>query len=158
MENLHEQRQRLLLDVAPRIEIDTEPVELIFAIARAEPEHEAAVAQNIDECRVLGDPQRIGERERHHRGADLDPLGQRREIAGIHEHIRHDAVFVAEMMLGDPGVIEAERVGPHDLARHPRMDVPMRIGLQVNVGMRCEENSKFHALGSLMARAYQAVT
>ena len=64
VENLHEERQRLFLDVAPRIEIDPKPIELIFAIARAEPEREAAVAQNIDECRVLRDPQRVGEGER----------------------------------------------------------------------------------------------
>ena len=115
VQQLHQQRQRFFLDVAPAFEIDAEAVELVFAVARAEPQREAAFAQNIDKCRVLGDPQRIGERQGHDRGADLDAFGQRREIGGIDEDVRHDAVFVAEMMLGNPGIIEAELVGAQDL-------------------------------------------
>ncbi len=119
LQQLEQQRQCLLLHVAPPFEIEAEAVELVFAVARAEPEHEAAVAENVDEGRVLGDPHRIGERQRHHRGADLDPLGQRREIAGIDEHVRHDAVFVAEMMFRHPGIVEAELVRAQDFTRDP---------------------------------------
>ena len=74
VEELHQQRQRFLLDVAPRVEIDAEAVELVFAVARAEAERETAIAQNVDEGGVLRDAQRIGERQCHHRGADLDAL------------------------------------------------------------------------------------
>ena len=133
LQQLQQQRQRLLLDVAPAVEIDAEAVEFVFAVARAETEHEAAVAQDVDEGGVFRDPQRIGERQRHHRGADLDALGQRREIAGIDEDVGHDAVFVAEMMLGDPGIVEAELVGAHDLLRDPRVHVAVRIGLGLGV-------------------------
>src|SRR5262249_7661185 len=99
--------------------------------------------------RVLGDAQRIGERERYHRGADLDAPRERCEIAGIDENIGHDAVFVAEMMLGQPRDVEAELVGANDLARHPRMDVAMRIGLAVRVGVRRKQNPELHATALL---------
>ena len=145
VEQFHQQRQRLLLDVAPRIEVDAEAVEFVLAIARAEAERETAIAQNIDEGGVLGDPQRIGERQRDHRGADLDAFGQRREIGGIDEHVGHDAVFVAEVMLGDPGIVEAELVGAQDLLGDPRVHVAVRIGLGIGVGMRGEKNAEFHA-------------
>ena len=144
LEQLEQQRQRLLLDVAPRLEIDAEAVELVLAVARAEAEREAAVAQDIDEGGVLGDPQRVRERQRHHGGADLDALGQRREIGGIDEHVRHDSVFVAEMMLGHPGVVEAQLVNAHDLPGDAGMNIAVRVGLGVGVGMGGIENAEFH--------------
>jgi hypothetical protein len=144
-QQLHEQRQRFLLDVAPVLERDAEAVELVFAVAGTEPEGEAAAAQYVDEGRVLGDPQRIGERQGHHRGADLDAPGQRREIARIDEHIRHDAVFAAEMVLGEPGAIVAELVGAQDFARHPGVDGAMRVGLGVGIGVGGEQDTEFHA-------------
>ena len=119
MEQFHQQRQRLLLDVAPRFEVDAKAVELVFAIARAKAQHEAAVAENIDERGVFGDPQRIGERQRHDGGAELDAFRQRREIGGIDEHVRHDAVFVAEVMFGEPGIVVAELVGGAGSAGSP---------------------------------------
>ncbi len=155
MQQIHEQRQRFFLDVAAGLEIDAEPVELVFAVARAEPEREPPVAEDVDEGGVLGDAQRIGERQRHHRGADLDALGERGEISGIYEDIRHDAVLIAEMMLRDPGIIESELVGAQDLARHPRMHVAVRIRLDIGVGVRGEENSEFHAACLLFRATYQ---
>src|SRR6266851_340278 len=144
-EHVHEQRQRLLLDVAPRLEIDAEAVEFVLAITRAEAEGEAPVAEDVDEGGVLGDAQRIGERQRHHRGADPDALGQRREISRVDEDIRHDAVLTAEVMLGDPRGVEADLVGAQDFARHAGVHVAMRIGLDVRIGMGREENAEFHA-------------
>ncbi len=145
VEEVEQQRQRLLLDVAPRLEVDAEAVELVFAIAGPEAENETAAAQNVEERRVLGDPQRIGERQRHHRGADLDALRQAGEIAGIDEDVGHDAVFAREVMLGEPGVIEAELVGAQDLAGDAGMHVAVRIGLGIDVGMGGEQDSEFHA-------------
>ena len=78
LQQLEQQRQRLLLHVAAVVELEPEAVELVLAIARAEAEHEAPVAQNVEERGVLGDAHRIAERQRHNRGADLDALGQRR--------------------------------------------------------------------------------
>ena len=145
VEQVHQQRQRLLLNVPPRVEVDAEAVELVLAVARTKAKRETAIAENIDEGGVFRDAQRIGERQRHHRGADLDALRQRREIGGIDEHVRHDAVFVAEMMFGDPGVVVAELVGAQDLPGYPRVHIAVRIGLGVGVGMRSEKNAEFHA-------------
>ena len=145
LQQLQHQRQRLLLEIAPAVEIDSKAVELVFAVTRAQAEREAPVAENIDECRILGNAQRVGERQRHHGGADLDAAGQRREIARVDEHVGHDAVFIAEMMFGDPRVVVAELVGVQDLPGYPRMHIAVRIGLGIDVGMGCEQNSEFHA-------------
>ena len=144
VQELHQHRQRFFLDVAAVLEVDAERVELILAVARAEPQHEAPAGQDVDEGGVLRDPQRIGERQGHDGSADLDALGQRREITGVDEHVRHDAVFIREVVLGDPGVVVAELVGPHDLLGDARMDVAVRVGLGRRVGMGREENSEFH--------------
>jgi hypothetical protein len=145
VQQVEQQRQHFLLDIAPRVEVDAEAVKFVFAVTGAQAEREPAVAQDIDEGGVLGDPQRVGKRQRHHRRADFDQLGQRREVAGVDENVRHDPVFVAEMMLGDPGIVVAEFVGAHDLRRHARVHVTVRIGLGLGVGMRGEENTEFHA-------------
>ena len=78
------------------------------------------------------------------RGADLDAFGQCREIAGIDKDVGHDAVFVAKMMLGNPGIVEAELIGAHDLLRDPPVNVAVRIRLGLGVRMRREKNSEFH--------------
>src|SRR5256885_1016211 len=72
-------------------------------------------------------------------------------VAGVDEHVGHDAVLVAEMMLGEPGIVEAELVGAQDFARHARVHVAARIGLDILVGMRGEQNAEFHAR-ALLAR------
>ena len=87
VQKLHQQPNRFFLNAAPTFEIDTEAVELVFAVPRAEPKHEAAFAQNIDKVHALVDPHRIGERQGHDRGADFDPLGQRRQVGSIDEHV-----------------------------------------------------------------------
>src|SRR3546814_9089085 len=64
---------------------------------------------------------------------------------GIDEDVGNDAVAVAEMMLGDPGEVETQLVGTHHFARDPCMHGVMRIGLHLGVGMRREQDNKFHA-------------
>jgi hypothetical protein len=48
-------------------------------------------------------------------------------------------------MLGKPGIVEPELIGATNLARHPRMHVAMRIGLDIRIGMGGEQNAEFHA-------------
>ena len=45
VEELQKQRQRLLLDIAPRVEIDAEAVELVFAITGPKSQREPALAR-----------------------------------------------------------------------------------------------------------------
>ena len=144
MQQLEHERQGFLLEIAPAVEVDAEAVELVFAVTRAQTEGEAAVAENVDEGCVLHDPQRIGERQCHDGSADLNALGQCREIPGIDENVGHDAVFIAEMMLGDPGIVEAELIGAQDLLRDPMVNVAVGIGLGFGVRMRREKNAEFH--------------
>src|SRR5262249_5390259 len=67
-----------------------------------------------------------------------------REVARIDEHVRHNAVFVAEVMLRKPGVVVAEFVCAQDFTGHARVDVTVRIGLGIRVGMGCEQDAEFH--------------
>src|SRR5262249_2910164 len=112
-----------------------EAIELVFAVARTKAEHKTAAAQYVEERGVLGDPHRVGERQRNHGRADSDAPGQPREIAGIDKYIRHDAVLIAEMMFGEPSRVVTEFVSVQNLARHPRVDSTVRIRLGVRIGM-----------------------
>ena len=58
LEEIEQQRDRLLLDVAAGVEVDAEAVELVFAVAGAEPQHKPSAAQDVDKGRVLGDAHR----------------------------------------------------------------------------------------------------
>jgi len=49
-------------------------------------------------------------------------------------------------MLGNPGVVVAERVGGDDLLGHARMHVAVRIRFGLGVGVRREENAEFHQI------------
>src|SRR3979409_2662977 len=49
VEKVDEQRQRLLLDIAATCEVDAKTVEFVFPVAGAKAQHEAAVAENVEE-------------------------------------------------------------------------------------------------------------
>ena len=145
VERFEDDRNRLLLGIVAGLEFNAEPLELVRPIARAEAQDEASLGQDVDECGVLDHPDRVLQRQRHHRGAELDALGLRREIGDIGERVGQDAVAVGEMMLGDPGDVVAEPVGGDDFAGHPRMHGAVRVGLALLVGMRGEQDSDLHA-------------
>jgi hypothetical protein len=48
------------------------------------------------------------------------------------------------MMLGDPGIVEAELMGAQDLLRDPPVNVAVGIRLGLGVRMRREKNAEFH--------------
>ena len=60
---------------------------------------------------------------------------------------------LAEVMLGEPGVVEAELVGAQDLAGDAGVHIAVRIGLGVDVGMGGEQDSEFHARASFCFNA-----
>jgi len=132
------------LHVAALLEVEAEAVELVLAVAGAEAQRHAAAAQDVDEGGVLDHAHRVGERQRHHRHAELDALGQRREIAGVDPHVRHDAVLGREVVLGEPGTVEAQAVGGEDLPGDAGMHALVRIRLAVRVGMRGQEDAELH--------------
>ena len=143
-EQVEQERQRLLLHVAPSVEVLAEAFEFIGAIARSKAHGHAAAAEHVDEGGVLDHAHGVGEGQGDDAGADPDPLRQRGEVPRIDEHVGHDAVLVAEVVLGDPGEVEAQRVRPHHLARHARMHIVVRVGLRLGIGVGGEQDTEFH--------------
>ena len=135
MQGLEDEGQGLFLDFPPFLEADSQTLEFVRAITRTETQNEASFGENVHECRVLDDPDGVVQRERHHRRAQPDPLCFGRQVGDVGERVGQDAVLVAEVMLGDPGDVEAERVGLLDLPGDAGVDVPMRVGLPLRVGM-----------------------
>ena len=124
-------RQALLDDVPDLehaldlvVEVEAEALELVALIARAQADHRPALAQVVQEGDLLGEANRVVERRHDDRGAEPDALGDRREVGGHHQRRGADAV-VGEVVLGEPGHVEAHVVGEahhvggvaHDLER-----------------------------------------
>jgi hypothetical protein len=63
MEEVQQQRQGFLLNVTPPFEVYAKPIELVFAIAGAKPQREAAAAQHVDKGSVFHHAQRVCERQ-----------------------------------------------------------------------------------------------
>src|SRR5215472_4756573 len=66
VKNIEQQWQRFLLHLAAAIEVGAEAVEFVFAIAGAGPGREAAVAENTEKGRFLGNAKGVGERKGNH--------------------------------------------------------------------------------------------
>src|SRR3990172_1061841 len=78
---------------------NTEGLELLEPIALAEPQVEAAVGDDVDDCGVFGDAQRMMERQQNYKGPDSYPLGPGGDSGSNREESRRIAV-IQEMMLG----------------------------------------------------------
>ena len=146
MEGVEDQRDGFFLDVVAGVERDPEALVLVGPVAGAEAEAEPPVAQDVDEGRVLDDPHRVVERERHDCRAEPDAGGLGRQVPQIDEGVRQHAVLVGKVVLGDPGRIVAEPIRLHDLARDPCVHGAMRIGLHVEIGLRSHQNAKLHRI------------
>ena len=146
MEGVEDERNGLFLDVVAFVERNSEAFVLVGPVAGAEAEAEPAAAQDVDEGRVLDDPYRVVEGERHHRRAEPDAAGLGRQVRQIDEGVRQDAVLVGKVVLGDPGRVVAQPVRLHDLAGDARVHGAVRIGLHVEVGLRRHQNTKLHRI------------
>ncbi len=135
MEGVEHQPDRFLDLVAPRVEIPAQSLEFVGPVARADAQHDAAARQDVDEARVLDDPDRIVERQGDHAGGELDAMGLGREIRHVGETVRHDAVAGGEVMLGDPRRVVAQPLGLDHFFRCAGMHVAVRIGLFLGVRM-----------------------
>ena len=81
------------------------------------------------------------------RGADPDARGARREIGHVGEAVRHDAVVRREVVLRDPGRVEAEALRLLDLGRGAGMHGAVRVWLLRRVGVGGEQHAEFHGDG-----------
>jgi hypothetical protein len=90
-------------------------------------EDEAPAADHIDRRGLLGQAQRMGQRQDVHRGADLDALGARGDLAGdIHRRAQHRAARLL-VNLGEPEHVEAPFVGGFDLLEALREGIGVRL-------------------------------
>ena len=140
-----DQIDRLLLDVAPRVEVAAEALELVGPVAGAQAEHHPTAREDVHEGHVLDHADRVVEGQRHHRGAEADARGPGRQVAHVGEDVRHDAVLVREVVLGHPRGVVAQAVGGLDLGGDPGVDGAVRVGLAGVVRVRGEQDAEFHA-------------
>ena len=96
----------------PLVVLERHPERQIFApvIAAAGGEIDAAVAEQIERRPLLGDPDRIVQRQHRDGGSEPDMLGARGDI-GEHQIGTGQHAERIEMMLADPGRMHAELVG-----------------------------------------------
>src|SRR3954451_5639643 len=88
-------------------EVGTEELELRDAVPGPEPEVDAATRHDVDQCRLLGDLDRMVERRDHDRSTEPDPPGTRRDRGEEREWLR-DVPVVEEVVLGRPHRMRAE--------------------------------------------------
>ena len=110
LEGLEDDVDRLLPAHAAGRQLQTEALELVVLVAAPEPDVDPAAGQQIQRGDLLGDDQRMVERDHDDGGAHPQPrrLGRdvRRELHGARE-----IAIRGEVMLGQPDVAEAERLG-----------------------------------------------
>ena len=107
--------------------------ELGGAVAAPHAHVESALRDDVDERHLLGEPERLVEREDRGGEADTNALGPGRDRARERGRIDREAV-VDEMVLGQPHRIEAELFRPHHLLELAVNDLRVRIAR-----MRLEE-------------------
>ena len=76
---------------------------------------QAAAAHQVEHRGILGDADRQLQRQRDDAGAEADARGPRRGLRQEHEGRRQAAFVFVEMVLGDPGRVEAAALGMGDL-------------------------------------------
>ncbi len=83
--------------------------------AASDPEDQPAAAQLVDRRGLLGQPQRVAQRQYLDRDADLDPPGAHRDRIGDAERGRHHRSPRLAVQFGKPHRVEAPAVGGLDL-------------------------------------------
>jgi hypothetical protein len=111
VEALYE-RQRLVGAGEGLVLRHAEDVALLLHGSGADGEIEAAVAEDVDCCGLLGHRQRIVQREQQHVGAEADALRARCHRRENRQWPRVPVVL-GEVMLGHPEVAVAQLIGEH---------------------------------------------
>ena len=94
-------------------ERDAEHAELLGTPGDAEAERQPALAELVDDGRVLGQPQGIVQRRQDDAGAQPDPIGGRGE-GRQHRQQRGQVSVRGAVVLAHPGGVEAQRLGEAD--------------------------------------------
>src|ERR1700722_1955512 len=102
-----------------------EAFELLGAVSEAYPKSEPAAREDIDECGVLGQLQRVKKRRQQDVGADSDARSARRNSSS-RGHQRRQVAVVGEVMLGEPDGIEAKLLGGLHLRKRLAIKISKR--------------------------------
>ena len=87
--------------------------------AGPDPDLQAAAAHQVEHRGILRHPDRQLQRQGDDPGPEADPRGARSGLGQEHEGRRQAAFVLVEMMLRDPGRIEAAALGVRRSARSP---------------------------------------
>ena len=142
---LLDQLDAFLDPLAAVLHVDAENVELVADKTAADAEIEAALRQLIERRRLFGHPHRIVERQHGGAGAEPDALGAGGEIGQERVVGGKQPAVADEVMLDDPGVIDADLVGEFDLLDDAAI-VGLRIAHIRQVGGKVEQ-SELHRRG-----------
>ncbi len=124
-----EQRDAFLDALAAFLHVDAEGLELVTDEAATDAEIEPALRQLVERRGLFRHPHWIVERQHGGAGAEPDALGARREI-GEEGVVGGEQPAVAhEMVLDDPGIVDAHAVRELDL-----LDDAAVMGLRVTDG------------------------
>ena len=125
--------------------------ELLVLRARADAEIEPSVRQDVGDCGILGNANRVVERKQHDRRADPDSLGARRDRGG-HHHRRAGPLALAEVVLAVPDADESELLGEHGIADVVGVHVLQGVcgvGMIANPVDKCVLHNEFLSSGIL---------
>ena len=121
--------------------------------AAPDAEDQPAVAQLVDRRRLLGQPQRMAQRQDLHGDADLDPFGARGDGAGNAERRRQQRAPRLEMQFGQPHHVEPEPLGGVDLVH--RLVEGLALG-PAGKRRKLVKHAEFHDRARLLAALIQA--
>ena len=117
--------QRFEERIARRFQRNPEPVELVLLISRPHADHGTAVADHVQHADFFQHAQRMVQWRHDHCGAKPDLRRLRCQRDGHRKRRRAQAV-VGEMVLGEPGDVEADLLRHFHLLDHLLIQLPRR--------------------------------
>ena len=135
-------------------ELQPEARELVGRAAAAEPDRQPAAGQGVERGQLLGDRQRVVERQDDQRRADRDaprPPGRRERQQ---ERLRRQALMHAEVVLGQPERLEPQLVRQRRLREELLVDDRRRPPLVLLDVVRDDSSQLHPPLRSKSARTY----
>jgi len=126
-------RQQALFDglegpPEPFVERDAEGAKLLRGRTDTDRQVDTPARDVVEDRDVLGDPDRVMQRQKQHIGADAHPLGARRHRRQKGDRRRVPRVL-REVVFARPHIIEAELFGEHRLLQMVPVEVLQRLRL-----------------------------
>lgn len=125
-----QQREHVLGDGAAVRVVGADGVELLPAPAGTEPEQEPPAGELLQRRGLLRQHERVAQRRHQHRGAEPEPLGDRREVADRHQRLEHATE------------LRPVRPGRQHVVGEPRRREPEVLGLAGQVAQRPDRHGR----------------